>query len=446
MWRRVLLRRAGGNLAIFGGGALVGATATLVYSSGWIQREAPQLHHRGTSSRLNLMPDLGLTRTRDVQPAKDTLSPTEAFGTDFVDVQKADTSELTEELEQRPSSREDKPLTRYAIADAAAKVAPSVVNVTVAIEESAWGSWGPRMLSQSSGTGFVIDSKGHILTNAHVVAQGRAGANIQVTLQDSRNFVGKVVAFDSLSDLAVVKIDTPEELPVAVLGKSSDLRAGEFIVAVGSPLTLKNSITAGIVSNVGRDSYEIGMGGFSAAPAFIQIDAAINVGNSGGPLVNLDGEVIGINTMKVESGDGISFAIPIDYARDVLTQFSTFGAVRRPYLGVKLFTVTPILLRELETRGRKFPSSIRESAADGRGGGCGVMVHEVLPQSPADRGGLRAGDVIVDIDQTPVKSVKVLIDILTKNLEQEVHIGVIRGRDGKSVVLRVKPEVMRTHH
>lgn len=109
------------------------------------------------------------------------------------------------------------------------------------------------------------------------------------------------------------------------------------------------------------------MGGYNAAPAYIQTDAAINVGNSGGPLVNLDGEVIGINTMKVESSDGISFAIPIDYAKDVIGQLSSYGSVRRPYLGVKLLTVTPMVLKELQRRGRKFPESITEKVGDGNG-------------------------------------------------------------------------------
>uniref|UniRef100_A0A7S0BTD6 PDZ domain-containing protein n=1 Tax=Rhodosorus marinus TaxID=101924 RepID=A0A7S0BTD6_9RHOD len=342
-----------------------------------------------------------------------------------------------------PIPNEDKPISRYTLADAAGKVSPAVVNITVVTEEARL--WGSGFLSQSSGTGFIIDEQGYLLTNAHVVQNARSGQNIQITLQDGRNFTGSVTNFDSLSDLAVVKVNADEPLPVAKLGTSTDLRAGEFVVAVGSPLTLKNSVTAGIISNSGRESYEIGMGGFSATPAFIQTDAAINIGNSGGPLVNLDGEVIGINTMKVESVDGISFAIPIDYAKDILTQLTSHGEVRRPYLGVKLLTVTPTLMKMLKRRGRKFPSSF-ESMQGGPEGGIGVMVHEVLPQSPADKGGLRPGDIIVEINKEKVQSTRQLIDTMTETIGKSVSMKVLRGKDGAPMVVQVTPTTLKGIH
>ena len=165
--------------------------------------------------------------------------------------------------------------------------------------------------------------------------------DVIVTLWDTRKFEGKVHSIDKSTDIALVKINNVSsvDLPVASLGKSSKLRAGEFVVALGSPLFLQNSITFGIVSATTRHARELGME--KNRTEYIQTDASINVGNSGGPLVNMDGEVIGINTMKAQGTDGISFAIPIDYASMIIQQLLHHRRVIRPYIGCKMADFIP---------------------------------------------------------------------------------------------------------
>eukprot|EP00871_Galdieria_phlegrea_P001089 jgi/Galph1/1981/GphlegSOOS_G642.1 len=323
-------------------------------------------------------------------------------------------------------------MSRYAIADAVAKVAPAVVNITVTVEgsPSPWlGSLSPREVQQSSGSGFIFDPQGFILTNAHVVSEAfHYTGQLTVTLQDGRAFPGKIHSHDNLSDLAVIKIDAGQPLPCASMGSSHSLRPGEWVIALGSPLMLANSVTAGIVSAVQRESYELGFPG-SSKLAFIQTDAAINVGNSGGPLVNLDGEVVGINTMKALRSDGISFALPIDLVKEVVDQLKNHGFVKRPYLGIKLLTLSPRVLEELKQRDPHFPTSVTY----------GVLVPQVLPGSPADRGGLRPGDVIIEFDEKPVKSTREFLDILGYRVEKPIRITIIRGEEGEKGVQGVFP-------
>lgn len=195
----------------------------------------------------------------------------------------------------------------------------------------------------SSGSGFIIDADGTVITNAHVVADaartGRAagtgapgggGAPVSVTLADGRTFDGEVEAFDTVSDIAIVKLTGAKgalPFPAATLGTSADLRTGEWVVAVGNPLMLSNTVTAGIVSCVNRKGVELGIQGHGEA--YIQTDAAINQGNSGGPLVNLDGEVVGISTMKAFGADSVSFAIPIDVAVEARRSIQNPSAAQR---------------------------------------------------------------------------------------------------------------------
>jgi HtrA serine peptidase 2 len=155
--------------------------------------------------------------------------------------------------------------------------------------------------------------------------------------------MGRVLSFDEMTDVALIKIDTPEPLPTVALGSSSSLRAGEWVVALGSPLHLQNTVTAGVISAVGRSAAELGL---PSNNEYIQTDAAINVGNSGGPLLNLDGEVIGINTMKAIAS-GISFALPIDRVKEVVALLTRHGRVVRPFIGIKMLSLTPALLQQL---------------------------------------------------------------------------------------------------
>lgn len=232
-------------------------------------------------------------------------------------------AEAAEKSSASHAHRKDRPLTAFSIADAAEVSGHSVVSLTALRTGRVNSMFGLA----SSGSGFFIDADGTVLTNAHVVADavrtgraagsGAAGSGgapaLTVTLSDGRTFEGEVEALDTVSDIAIVKlVGAKGPFPAAALGTSATLRTGEWVVAVGSPLMLSNTVTAGIVSCVNRKGVELGIQGHGEA--FIQTDAAINQGNSGGPLVNLDGEVVGISTMKAFGADSVSFAIPIDVA------------------------------------------------------------------------------------------------------------------------------------
>ena len=264
-------------------------------------------------------------------------------------------------------------LHRNFIADAAATAMPAVVNITSAV-----AGFGGLRRGVSTGSGFVAREDGLVVTNAHVVA---GGGDVVVTMADGRKFRGRVVAADAECDIALVQMAGVSGLATAAIGSSSSLRPGDFVVALGSPLNLSNSVTAGIVSNVARHGSEIGAA--SSRAEYLQTDAAINSGNSGGPLVDLDGKVIGINTMKAARADGISFAIPIDVAWAVVRALLAHGRVPRPYIGIKM---------------------------QGHRGG-GVTIVAVAPDSPADRAGLRPGDAVLAFDGGRVRTIA---DVLAK--------------------------------
>lgn len=234
-------------------------------------------------------------------------------------------------------------------------------------------------VERGTGSGFIISADGRILTNAHVVA----GADtVTVTLKDGRTLPGKVLGRDSLTDVAVVKIEG-NNLPTVALGNSDQLQPGEWAIAIGNPLGLDNTVTTGIISATGRSSNQIG------APdkrvEFIQTDAAINPGNSGGPLLNSRGEVIGMNTAIIRGAQGIGFAIPINTTQRISSQLIATGKVQHPYLGIQMVGLTPELKQNLNSD----PSSGLNVAEDK-----GVLVVRVMPNSPAARAGIRPGDVI----------------------------------------------------
>ena len=237
----------------------------------------------------------------------------------------------------------------------------------------------------TSGSGFIVDSQGHVLTNNHVV---RDAADITVTLNDKRSFKAKVVGTDPATDVAVIKIDGAR-LPVLPLGDSDQIRVGDWAIAIGNPLgQLKGSVTVGIVSAQGRSDLNI-FGGTPAFQDFIQTDASINFGNSGGPLLNIRGEAIGINTAINPSGQGIGFAIPINLAKHVADQLVAHGEVSRAWLGVTLAELTPEMAEG-------FGIDIDR----------GVVISAVLPNEPAERAGLRRNDVIVEFDGQPVSDLQ----------------------------------------
>nr|TKV99972.1 hypothetical protein SEVIR_8G079000v2 [Setaria viridis] len=286
------------------------------------------------------------------------------------------------------------------------------------------------LLEQSIGSGTIIDPDGTILTCAHVVADFQSTkaivrGKVSVTLQDGREFEAVVLNADRHSDIAVLKIKSKTPLPAARLGSSSRLQPGDWVVALGCPLSLQNTVTAGIVSCVDRKSSDLGLGGLRRE--YLQTDCAINQGNSGGPLVNLDGEIIGVNVMKVRNADGLSFAVPIDSVVKIVDNFKKNGRVVRPWLGLKMLDLNPMIISQLKEKSSTFPD-VRK----------GVLVPMVTPGSPAEQAGFRPGDVVVEFGGKPVESIKEIIDIMGDKVG--VPFKVLVKRANLTVTLIVVPE------
>jgi len=239
----------------------------------------------------------------------------------------------------------------------------------------------PRDQGRAAGSGVLVDPRGYILTNNHVVENA---TEIEVRLSDDRKFKAVLVGRDGRTDLAVLRIENPAgPLPVAELGDSDRLRVGQWAIAIGNPFGLDRTVTAGIISATGRTHV-----GVATYEAFIQTDASINPGNSGGPLLSMDGRVVGINTAIVSSGQGIGFAIPINMARDIMTQLINRGKVVRGWLGVAIQDLSPELAAGL---------GVKEDA--------GALVADVMKDGPAAAAGLRPGDVIVEFGGSAIKDV-----------------------------------------
>jgi serine protease Do len=268
----------------------------------------------------------------------------------------------------------------------------------------------------TSGSGFIIDRQGRVLTNNHVV---RDAADITVTLNDKRSFKAKVVGSDSETDVAVIQLQNADNLPTLDLGDSDKLRVGDWAIAIGNPLgELKGSVTVGIVSAQGRSNLNI-YGGTPGFQDFIQTDASINFGNSGGPLCNIRGEAIGINTAINPSGQGIGFAIPINLAKHVAEQLIASGTVKRSMMGVQLAELTPELAEGFGLKGNQ-----------------GVVIQDVMKGQPAERAGLRRGDVIVEYEGQPVTDMqKFRLKVADTAVGTKVNLVVLR--DGKRVPVQV---------
>jgi Do/DeqQ family serine protease len=272
----------------------------------------------------------------------------------------------------------------------------------------------PREHARSSGSGVIVDARGYVLTNNHVVEDA---GEIEVRLSDDRRFKATVIGRDSKTDLAVLRIEPGSgPLPVAELGDSDRLRIGQWAIAIGNPFGLDRTVTAGIISATGRTRV-----GLATYEAFIQTDASINPGNSGGPLLDVDGKVIGINTAIVASGQGIGFAIPINMVRDIMSQLIAKGRVTRGWLGVVIQDLTDDL-----------------AAGFGVPAKSGVLVSDVMKESPADAAGVRAGDIIVEFGGVTIKE--------TTDLQKRVAavepgkptpLSVIRDRGRTSLTVRI---------
>jgi len=246
---------------------------------------------------------------------------------------------------------------------------------------------------RGTGSGVIIKPDGYILTNNHVVGNA---TNIKVTLNDKRVLNGTVVGRDKFTDLALVKVDA-NNLPVATLGTTKGLRPGDWVIAIGSPAGLSNTVTFGIVSALGRtlgDELSAGDVGL------VQTDAAINPGNSGGPLLDIHGNVIGIDTAIKANFQNIGFAIPVDMAKDVANQLMSKGSIKHPYVGIQMADLTDQI----------------DKALGLKAGSRGVVVAQVVDGSPAQNAGLQAGDIIRKVDNLDVNSAKDVQQIVRKHL------------------------------
>ena len=301
------------------------------------------------------------------------------------------------------------------ISDAVQQASPAVVRITT---DRTSGNVS-RQPARGTGSGFIISSDGVVLTNAHVV---RGAERVGVTLGDGRSLVGEVIGRDPLTDLAVVKLPT-NNLPALTLGDSEAIQPGEWAIAIGNPLGLDNTVTAGIISGTGRPGGAIGSP--NSRVNFIQTDAAINPGNSGGPLLNQQGEVIGINTAIIGRARGLGFAIPINQARNIAEQLIATGEVQHPYLGIQMVTLDPSS-RELSRNNLDFQTDR------------GVGIVEVNSASPAARAGLRSGDVIERIgDREVLTAAEVQQAVAASSIGEDLTVQI--ARNGRRITLAVQP-------
>ncbi|UBF29084.1 trypsin-like peptidase domain-containing protein [Kovacikia minuta CCNUW1] len=278
-------------------------------------------------------------------------------------------------------------------------------------------------VERGTGSGFILSGDGRLLTNAHVVA----GTNrVEVTLKDGRTFEGEVLGSDSVTDVAVVKINA-KGLPSVQLGRSDNLIPGQWAIAIGNPLGLDNTVTAGIISATGRSSSQVGVP--DKRVSFIQTDAAINPGNSGGPLLNDRGEVIGINTAIRADAQGLGFAIPIETAKRVAEQLFAKGKVEHPYLGVQMVDLTPALRKEIN---QDTDANLKVNQDQG------VLVVRVFDSSPADKAGIQQGDIIQKINGKQVRtSSDVQLRVESSSIGAPLQLEV--NRNGQVLAVQVKP-------
>lgn len=340
--------------------------------------------------------------------------------------------------------------TPASFSDLAEKVKPAVVNISTTKTYKGQGGYGSpfgrspfggpfgddffdrffgdipqrEFKQRSLGSGFIISDDGYIFTNNHVVEKAD---KILVKLSDDKEYEAKIIGTDAKTDIALIKIKPKNSLPVVEIGDSDKVRVGEWVVAIGNPFGLEQTVTAGIVSAKGR---VIGAGPYDN---FIQTDASINPGNSGGPLFNMDGKVIGINTAIVAQGQGIGFAIPINMAKNIMEDLKTKGKVTRGWLGISVQDISEDIAKNLNHKSRN-----------------GAIVTEVFKGDPADLAGIKEEDIITEINGKPVKDTHdLLLKIAGLHVGEKVSIKVVR--DGKEMIISVvvserkdKPEIVST--
>ena len=280
-----------------------------------------------------------------------------------------------------------------------------------------------EQVQRGVGSGFIISADGQIITNAHVVA----GADeVEVTLKDGRSYTGRVMGADEVTDVAVIKIEA-SDLPTVAVSDSDQIQPGEWAIAIGNPLGLDSTVTAGIVSATGRSSRDVGVP--DKRVDFIQTDAAINPGNSGGPLLNLSGEVIGVNTAIIRGAQGIGFAIPINTVQRISSQLIENGRVEHAYLGIQMVNLTPELKQNINSDPNR-PFSVEDES--------GVLIGRVMPNSPAAQSGLRDGDIIVAIDGQPVTNSAAVQQAVERSSVGQ-NLSLTLRREGREQTISVRP-------
>lgn len=283
-----------------------------------------------------------------------------------------------------------------------------------------------EQIQRGLGSGFVVSSDGLILTNAHVV---EGSDKVKVTLKNGRTYDGEVMGTDSLTDVAVIKIDATD-LPAVAFADSDQLQPGEWAIAIGNPLGLDNTVTTGIVSATGRTSAQVGVA--DKRVNFIQTDAAINPGNSGGPLLNATGEVIGINTAIIQNAQGLGFAIPVNSARDIAEELIAKGKVEHSYLGIQMAKITPELTQQLKAQKNLDVDS--ES---------GILIVDVVPNSPASKAGLESGDIIQEIEGQNITTADEVQQAVAKTkVGEKLALGLLRNK--KPVNIEVEVGILPT--
>ena len=284
----------------------------------------------------------------------------------------------------------------------------------------------PERLEQGTGSGFILSADGKLLTNAHVIEDAD---KVEVTLKDGRTFIGEVIGADPITDVAVIKIDA-ENLPIAPLGTTKDLSPGQWAIAIGNPLGLDNTVTAGIISALDRSSTQVGIS--DKRVQFIQTDAAINPGNSGGPLLNASGEVIGMNTAIRANAQGLGFAIPIETAKRISDQLFETGEVQHPYLGIQMVDLNE------QMRGRLNQDQELDINIDADQG---VVIVRVMPGTPAEAAGLKRGDLITKVGGNAIENVTdVQAQVENGGIDKDLEVSVIRA--GKLQNISVRPTAL----
>lgn len=328
-----------------------------------------------------------------------------------------------------PTKKDGDTILRHAsFSRLATSLGPAVVNVLVSYPSfqdqppthNAPIDWSdPRNQGGAQGSGFIIHPSGYILTNFHVVDGAQ---RINVRLSDNSELPADVIGVDSETDIALIKIDSPNPLPSVVLGDSDLIEVGEYVVAIGNPLGLDHTVTAGIISALGRKNLSIE--GRELYSNFIQTDASINPGNSGGPLISLHGEVIGINTAINKQAQGISFAIPINMVKTLLPQLQSRGYVTRSWLGVRVQELHPTL-----------------AASFGLKNSLGALVTEVIDTSPAAKAGIRAGDVILSFNSVPILATDQLPWLVaTAGGGNDIDIELVRNQKPQTIRVRMEDQ------